>query len=58
MQSEVPYFVPVAPDIFHKADVSGGSLYALAVPATEEDPPLLNAMPSASFLEHVERALR
>jgi hypothetical protein len=53
-----PYSVPIAPDIFHKADVSGGPPYSIAVPATADDPPLLNAVPSVSFLEHIERALR
>lgn len=53
-----PYSVPIAPDIFHKADVSGGPPYSIAVPAVAEDPPLLNAVPSASFLEHIERSLR
>ena len=57
MRSDNPYCVPIAPDVFHKADVSGGPPYELAVPATEEDPRLLNALPSVSFLEHVERAL-
>jgi hypothetical protein len=57
-RSNDPYSVPIAPDIFHKADVSGGSPYSIAVPATGEDPPLLNAAPAASFLEHIERALR
>lgn len=53
-----PYAVPIAPDIFHKADVSGGSPYVLAVPATSDDPELLNADGRRSFLEHVEHALR
>jgi hypothetical protein len=58
LRANDPYCVPIAPDIFHKADVSGGPPYGLAVPATEEDPPLVNALPPVSFLEHVERALR
>ena len=55
---DVRYSVPIAPDVFHKADVSGGPPYSIAVPATVDDPPLLNAVPSASFLEHIERAIR
>lgn len=55
---DYPYSVPVAPDVFHKADVSGGPPYSLAVPATEDDPLLLNAVPPVSFLGHVARALR
>jgi len=56
--AEFPYSVPVAPDIFHKADVSGGPPYAIAVPAVADDPPLLNAVPLVSFLAHIERAVR
>ena len=58
MRANFPYSVPIAPDIFHKADVSGGPPYSLAVPATAEDPPVLDAMPAVSFLEHIEHALR
>jgi hypothetical protein len=56
-RADFPYSVPIAPDIFHKADVSGGPPYSLAVPATADDPPVLNAVPPATFLGHVERAL-
>ena len=58
LRANVFYSVPIAPDIFHKADVSGGPPYSLAVPATAEDPPLLDAEPTASFLGHIERALQ
>ena len=58
MRANFPYSVPIAPDIFHKTDVSGGPPYSLAVPATAEDPPLLDALPALSFLGHVERALQ
>jgi hypothetical protein len=57
-QAKEPYSVPIAPDIFHKANVSGGLAYALAVPATAEDPPLLYAAPAVSFLAHIDRALQ
>ena len=53
-----PFEVVIAPDYFHKADVSGGSPYAVSVPATADDP-LLNGTPSPqTFLEHIENALR
>jgi hypothetical protein len=53
----IPYSVPVAPDVYHKANVSGGLPYSLAVPATTDDPPLNNASPALSFLKHIEHAL-
>jgi hypothetical protein len=57
-RANVSFSVPISPDIFHKANVSGGPPYALAVPAITEDPPLLHAVPTVSFLAHIERALR
>lgn len=52
-----PYVVPIAPDYFHKADVSGGSPYAIAVPAEADDPPMLNTPVAETFLQHIESAL-
>jgi hypothetical protein len=53
-----PFEVVIAPDYFHKADVSGGSPYTVSVPATAGDPPLNWAPTSQTFLEHIEDALR
>jgi hypothetical protein len=53
-----PFEVIIAPDYFHKADVSGGSPHTVSVPATVDDPPL-NWTPSPqTFLWHIENALR
>ena len=52
-----PYAIPVAPDYFHKADVSGGEPYVIAVPASADDPPLLNTPSTETFLQHIETAL-
>ena len=52
-----PYVVPVAPDYFHKADVSGGEPYAIAVPAVADDPQMLNTPVRETFLQHIESAL-
>lgn len=53
-----PYVVPVAPDAYHKADVSGGMWYNLSVPAVAEDPPLNDERHRTSFLAYLELALR
>ncbi|MED5620265.1 hypothetical protein [Ideonella sp. BN130291] len=54
----LPFAIPVAPDFFHKANVSGGPPYEVAVPATADDPPLNNAPQHISLLEYVELSLR
>lgn len=48
----------IAPDYFHKADVSGGPPYTVGVPATEDDPPLNGTPDPQTFLEHIEHALK
>lgn len=48
----------IAPDYFHKADVSGGAPYSVSVPALADDPPMNGTPDPQSFLEHVENALR
>lgn len=53
-----PYTVPIAPDYFHKANVSGGMSYSIAVPAVAEDPPLLHTSEAETFLEHISKALK
>lgn len=57
-ENNEPYTVPVAPDYFHKANVSGGLPYSIAVPAVADDPPLLNTPSPETFLEHISNALR
>lgn len=53
-----PFEVVIAPDCFHKADVSGGPPYTVHVPAMADDPPLNGTTSPQTFLEHIERALR
>jgi len=53
-----PYVVPIAPDFFHKANVSGGPPYSVSVPAVADDPPLNGTPSPETFLQHVENALR
>src|SRR5437762_11826246 len=40
MRFGVPYRVPIAPDSYHKENVSGGMFYNLSVPAVADDAPL------------------
>jgi hypothetical protein len=42
---QYPYVVPIAPDFYHKADVSGGMFYNISVPAVADDPPLNDGTP-------------
>lgn len=53
-----PYLVPVAPDFYHKANVSGGMWYNVAVPAVADDPPLNDEWHNVTFLAYLEIALR
>lgn len=53
----LPFAIPLAPDYFHKANVSGGLPYEVAVPAMEDDPPLNNERHRISFLAYLELSL-
>jgi len=53
-----PYTLPIAPDYFHQANVSGGLPYSIAVPAAADDPPLLHTPSTETFLEHISNALQ
>ena len=57
LKANWPYAVIIAPDIYHKADVSGGLPYSITVPAESDDPAVHNATPIRTFLEHIEFAL-
>ena len=54
----IGYEVPIAPDYFHKANVSGGPPYSIPIPASEDDPLLRHTPKPETFLEHIERGLR
>lgn len=51
------YVIPVAPDAYCKANVSGGMLYNISVPAVAEDPPLNEEPHETTFLSYLELAV-
>ena len=53
-----PYLVPIAPDPYHKADVSGGMWYNLSVPAVADDPPLNDECHETTLVGYLELAIR
>jgi len=53
-----PYAIFVAPDFYHKANVSGGLPYSVAVPAEADDPPLLDEWHQVTFMQYLEVSLR
>lgn len=58
MRSGFPYLLPVAPDHYHKENVSGGMWYNLNVPAVAADPPLNEERHRITFMSYVELAVR
>jgi hypothetical protein len=53
-----PYVIPIAPDDYHKANVSGGMFYNVSVPAIADDPPLNDEhRHRTTFVRYVETAL-
>ena len=58
LRCDLPYAVPVAPDLLHKADVSGGMWYNISVPAVAEDPPLNDEWHKTTFLNYLEIAVK
>jgi hypothetical protein len=56
-EPEGAFLIPIAPDDFHKADVSGGMFYNVSVPAAGDDPPLNDERHAVSFLAYLEIAL-
>jgi hypothetical protein len=58
LEYDEPYQIVIAPDYFHKADVSGGPPYSVSVPALAGDPPLNGSPRQETLLQHIERSLR
>jgi hypothetical protein len=58
LRCDFPYLVPIAPDFYHKADVSGGMFYNVSVPAVADDPPLNEEWHRTTFVRYLELALR
>ncbi len=54
---EMKDYLPIAPDFYHKAGVSGGEPYSISLPTAEDDPILRNSQVRETFLEYVERSL-
>lgn len=57
LRCNFPYHVPIAPDDYHKANVSGGPEYCISVPAVAADPPLNNEWHKTTFVNYLEIAL-
>ena len=57
LRCNFPYVVPIAPDSYHKADVSGGMWYNLSVPAVADDPPLNDEWHGTTFVNYLELAV-
>lgn len=55
---DCPYRVPIAPDRYHKENVSGGMWYNLSVPAIADDPPLNDEPHRTTFAAYLELAVR
>ncbi len=58
LKCNLPYVVPIAPDFYHKADVSGGMFYNISVPAIADDPPLNDERHQTTFLNYLEIATK
>jgi hypothetical protein len=54
----LPYAVPIAPDAYHKENVSGGMWYNLTIPAVAEDPLLNDERHQTTFTSYLELAVR
>ena len=57
LRCDCPYYVPIAPDHYHKANVSGGMCYSISVPAVAADPPLNDEWHKTTFVSYLEIAL-
>jgi hypothetical protein len=58
IRCDFPYVVPIAPDLHHKTDVSGGMWYNISVPAVTDDPPLNDEWHKTTFLKYLEIAMK
>ena len=57
LEEGIPYLIPIAPDFYHKEDVSGGMYYNVAFPA-DDDPLLNDEWHSTTLLGYLELALK
>ena len=52
------FHAPLAPDEFHKDDISGGAPYAIALPSSGADSVLLNEWHGTTFVGYLREAFR
>jgi hypothetical protein len=58
-QATKPIFAgPIAPDAFHKENVSGGAPYEIELPNASADALVLNREPSVTFVSYLRHAFR
>lgn len=53
-----PLELELAPDVYHKADISGGPPYVISLPALSHDPILENERHHLAFTDYLRLALR
>ncbi len=57
LRYDFPYLIPIAPDAYHKAGVSGGMWYNIAVPCAADDPSLNDEWHGTTFVRYLELAV-
>lgn len=50
--------MPIAPDYYHKEDVSGGMWYGIEIPNSKNDPPLLEEWHGTTFTEYLKTCFK
>lgn len=53
-----PFVLPIAPDYYHKANVSGGTPYGVALPCAAADAPLVGEWHETTFVDYLRIAFR
>lgn len=51
------YYFPIAPDFYHKQNISGGAPYAFIAPNRDDDPKLLSMPWDLRFTEYLDLAI-
>ncbi len=57
LKCNLPFLIPIAPDHYHKENVSGGMWYNIECPAVSDDPIVHDEGRDLPFLDYVEMAL-
>lgn len=57
LAADFPYLIPIAPDNYHKEDVSGGMWYNVNCPATDDNPIVNDERHRATFLDYLDLAI-